>query len=52
MHCFFFPPVKEVPNLFCFFPYLVVVIFLLYFILLYVFFVLFFGCVFFSISGD
>lgn len=52
MHCFFFPSREGGSKPILFFPYLVVVVFLLYFILLYVFFVLFFGCVFFSISGD
>ena len=43
---------KEVPNLFWFFSYLVVIVSLLYFVLFYVFFFFsFFGCLFFSISG-
>lgn len=53
MHFFFSPPVKEVPNLFWFFSYLVVIVSLLSFVLFYVFFFFsFFGCLFFSISGD
>ena len=49
---FIFPPVKEVPNLFCFFSYLVVIS-LLHFVLFMVFCFLLFlvGC-FFSISGN
>ena len=42
MHFFFSPPVKEVPNLFWFFSYLVVIVSLLYFVLFYCFFFLFF----------
>ena len=49
---FLFPPVKEVPNLFWFFSYLVVIS-LLHFVLFMVFCFLLFlvGC-FFSISGN